>query len=540
MSFTHPQLIALRLSLILSVIVIILLHTPTMPTSTAMPLAASSDCFNENFTDSNLNTAWAWIDPLGGSLYNLSANPGSLRIHALSGNRDLATFNKNAPRIMRSITGDFDIQTKLTIDPTEIYQSAGLLVWVDDSNFVWIGRSVSNVIAHNYVRGNSNTGLNPSERSYNNTTVYFRIVRQAATFWTYYSEDGMSWTMTGSIGYSSVPNTISAGLFLINNWQDNPLQADFDYIRSNCAARTVYLPVINKPAPVALMGKVVFAIAYIDATPLNDINAHQEEFIAGLRSASTWHGYADPDRRPSLGYATYGGSVIQLNEGPPHRSDTGQFDYAAVYRRFDLCTKIQQGVVDEVWIWESGTGNAWEWVTNGPNWSWTWGANVPMCSRTVTTMNLNYQREIDVAYESYSHRLEGAFMTHYPCDFYTNTWPWINWPSQCSGRVSDQFGYVARPFVGNNFVAVCGDAHHPPNILDDREYIYDDTRSVQSICKDWQWDGSGQVSTFNCTEWGCTHRGFHIWWMQNLPGYGNNNRDRNGNLMPNWWEVLFQ
>ena len=62
----------------------------------------------------------------------------------------------------------------------------------------------------------------------------------------------------------------------------------------------------------------------------------------------------------------------------------------------------------------------------------------------------------------------------------------------------------------------------------------------KSICKDWQWDGSGQVSTFNCTEWDCTHRGFHIWWMQNLPGYGNNNRNRYGNLMSNWWRLLFR
>lgn len=500
---------------------------------------AATGCIAEEFSNPTLEAAWNWVDPLGGATYNTSVNTGYLRIQAPNGNRDLATFNKNAPRLLRLLTGDFDVQTKLTINPLQTYQSAGLLMWINENNFIWIGRSIGNVIGHNYVRDNSNEGLNPPQPSYSGTTVYFRMTRQGNSFTTYYSADGISWVPTGSLTYLSVPSTINIGVFLINNWQDNPIQADFDFFRINCPSYRVYLPAIQKPSLPAVLDKIVFTIAYIDAIPLYDPDAHQAEFVAGLRSAATWHGYSDPNNRPSLAFTTYGGSVIKLYESPPHRSDTGQFDYAAVYSRFDLCAKIQQGLVDEVWIWESGTGNAWEWVTNGPTWSWTWGANVPNCGKTVTTLNLNYQREIDVAYESFVHRLEGAFMTQHPCDFYTNTWPWTGWPSICSGLVSDQYGFVARPFSGNNFVAVCGDGHHPPNILDNREYVYDDTTYVQSICKDWQWDGTGTVSTFNCAEWGCTHKGFHIWWMQNLPGYGNDYHDRNGGVMPDWWESLY-
>jgi hypothetical protein len=60
-----------------------------------------------------------------------------------------------------------------------------------------------------------------------------------------------------------------------------------------------------------------------------------------------------------------------------------------------------------------------------------------------------------------------------------------------------------------------------------------------SICKDWQLDGSAVSSSFDCEEWGCTQAGFHIWWMQNIPGYGNDNRNRNGVIMPDWWKCLF-
>jgi regulation of enolase protein 1 (concanavalin A-like superfamily) len=528
-----------RLLMLLGLFVLFAL--PTTIASGSNFSSIGQGCLDDGFSTPTLSPDWTWIDPLGDSSYSLTANSGYLRIQTPDGNHDMAGFNTNAPRIVRPISGDFQIQTKVTINPVQTYQAAGLLIWFDNSNLLWIGRSTGNKLGHHFLRA-GNYYDPPEVTGITNNTVYLRVVRNANTFSTYYSLNGISWTMTGSIEYPAASSTAQAGLFLINNWQDNPISADFDYFQINCNSSThsVFLPlVVRQPSP-ALMEKIVFTIAYMDATPLNDPDAHQQEFITGLRRASIWHGYDRPNEQSALGYNTSGGSVIRLYEAPPHRTDNDQFDYAAVYARFDLCSKIQAGLVDEVWIWESGTGHAWEWVTNGPNWSWTWGSNVPNCGRTVTTMNLNYQREIDVAYESFNHRLEGAFMTHYPCDFYTQTWPWTGSPSWCVGLVSDRFGFVARPFAGNNQVAVCGDAHHPPNITDNREYVYDDHTYAQSICKDWQWDGSGLVSTFNCEEWGCTHQGYHIWWMQNLPGYGNHNHNRNGNVMPNWWEALFQ
>jgi len=53
-----------------------------------------------------------------------------------------------------------------------------------------------------------------------------------------------------------------------------------------------------------------------------------------------------PQGRSALGLNTYGGSIIRIYEDPPHRADNDLFDYAAVYSRFDLCTKIQAGLVD--------------------------------------------------------------------------------------------------------------------------------------------------------------------------------------------------
>lgn len=133
-------------------------------------------------------------------------------------------------------------------------------------------------------------------------------------------------------------------------------------------------------------------------------------------------------------------------------------------------------------------------------------------------------------------------MHYVPCDFSTANWPWEGlrvWPSRCAGLLSDRYGFVAPPFAGNDFMGGCGDAHAPPNILDDQAYNYKSLLSVRSNCPDWSQDGSANVSTLSCQDWGCSHGGYHIWWMQNLPGPDNTNRDRNGQTHINWWTHMF-
>lgn len=281
-----------------------------------------------------------------------------------------------------------------------------------------------------------------------------------------------------------------------------------------------------------------YVISFPVSTPANDPQLLTEELILRLREASMYHGYANRAAPPYLEYDIYGDTVIRETALPP-KLPNGMYDVGAVYGQHHLCDLIQAGQVDEVWLWDAGQGGFAEWETNGPEWSLTWGSGVPDCGKQVTTMIFNYNRELDVALESYNHRLEGFFMHYFPCEFWTATWPWTGWPPKCTGFVSDRYGYVARAFSGNDHIAVCGDAHHPPNILDDHSYDYSNMTAVQSICEDWQWDGTATVKAVDCREWACNHAGFHIWWMQNLPGLNNTNRNRYGTPQPNWWAYLF-
>lgn len=304
----------------------------------------------------------------------------------------------------------------------------------------------------------------------------------------------------------------------------------------------VVLPATCNPLP-ALTHPAVFVVAFPFANmpPLENIQILTKQIITQLKEGSRYHGYADSNAQPYLEFQIYNDNVMQHPTIPPKQPNSNDYDYAAVYTYYDLCNLIQNGQVDEVWFWDGGQGGFTEAITVGPEGTWSTGgpaANPPNCGKEVTTMTFNYTR-LDVDLHTYVHRLEGVFGHYFPCDFWTETWPWTGWPPQCTGLVSDRYGYVGRPFTGNNNIGVCGDAHHPPNITDNREYVYNDTATVQSICEDWRQDGLSIVRSFNCIEWGCSSQGFFIWWMQNVPGISNTNKDRNGNPQPNWWTYMF-
>ncbi len=245
--------------------------------------------------------------------------------------------------------------------------------------------------------------------------------------------------------------------------------------------------------------------------------------------------------QPYLEYQIYGGKVIVEPQLPPVLPN-GQADYNWIYARYDLCRLIAAGEVDEVWLWTGDgdgveKGHLYEWVASGPGWN----GLAPDCGRVVATHAFNFSREVDVAMESYTHRVEGFLTHYYPCDFVTDTWPWqggLTWGERCQGLLSDRTGFVARPFSGNGYVAACGDAHHPPNILGGEEYRYDSPAQTLSICPNWSQDGSAQPVRLDCSAWGCTHWGYHVWWLQNLPGLNNANRDAQGRPHANWWEVI--
>ena len=309
-------------------------------------------------------------------------------------------------------------------------------------------------------------------------------------------------------------------------------------VAAGAPTNVVFLPVLVKGL-LPVLNPVVLVVSLPFSAPANNPQQHTELLIRLLEEASRYHGYKDPDARPYFRFHIFGGAVVQPATPPPLLGN-GTYDFEWIYAQYNICALAQTGQIDEVWLWDAGQGGFPEWTVRGPEWNATNGVyNPPNCGVQLVTMVFNYDREIDVALHSFNHRIEGMASRYFRCDLFTETWPWLNNWSGCNGLASDRYGFVARPSAANGFVGACGDVHHPPNITDAHDYDYYSMVSSQTICEDWSQDGSAAIQTVTCERWGCTHAGFQIWWLQNMPGYNSTNRNRNGQPMPNWLAYLF-
>jgi len=167
---------------------------------------------------------------LGDSSYSLTANPGHLRLYTPDGGHDLyPSANLDAPRMLQEIDGDFVATAKVTIHPVYSFQGAGLLIWQDQDNYIRLEKAPGPGINKAYRIGGQYFDINPDYPTAQ-TTVFLGFQRVGNTFHGLFSEDGTSWVEILTVEFSAA-NTLLVGLDLINQWQDHPIYADFDYFR---------------------------------------------------------------------------------------------------------------------------------------------------------------------------------------------------------------------------------------------------------------------------------------------------------------------
>ncbi len=319
-----------------------------------------------------------------------------------------------------------------------------------------------------------------------------------------------------------------------------PLAADevesyADPAREDAALRQAAERLAERPEPAMRRSVIVISLPTGAFQP-EPLLKKSRDLAALVAEASAYHGYKDPDAKPSLTYTIYQDKVF-LEPAMPPRCGRQAYDLGYFYDKYDICTLVRRGEVDEVWLWEGGTGGLPEWAMGGPE----WGAELPNCGRQVALMAFHNSMDLGYALHSMGHRMEGTMRQYRPCDFSSATWPWPQAPAGCrDGTASDRTGFVARPFAGNDLVGACGDVHTPPNIPQgvSGEYVYGSRLTARSICEDWRRDGRAEVKTIDCGAWGCTQTGFMLWWFQNIPGLDNASRDRTGAPMPSWWPLF--
>ena len=179
---------------------------------------------------------WQWIDP------DEKNNPtpkdvktGVLRINILS-QKDLYDENRTAPRYVKPINGDFQIETHVKFLPKENYQGAGLLIYHDANNYIRFERAYGGV-------GGGGEGIRIDVRSGDNYKplvtpdaiqtdageVELKIIRAGRVFTAYWRIDEESEWRTAGEYESAFPDTVLAGLIACNTARE--ITAEFAYIR---------------------------------------------------------------------------------------------------------------------------------------------------------------------------------------------------------------------------------------------------------------------------------------------------------------------
>jgi hypothetical protein len=243
------------IQLLIGIVLIFIIAVGMLPAATsvnATPSAAALVPWTDDFSSASLNERWSWVreDPAD---WSLIARPGFLRITTQN------TFsNINNLLVQDMPLGDYEIQTRVFFTPTQDFQFAGLLVYLDDANFLQLGRvycgttppaCVGNGIYFDRVEGGAFVGGNFGLTTAAQGEAYLKLSRHGNDYTGYVSPDGTSWTLLGTHTIAFTPTRI--GLKASNQVQGaSEIPADFDFFTLIDNTYRLFLPLVLNNPPV--------------------------------------------------------------------------------------------------------------------------------------------------------------------------------------------------------------------------------------------------------------------------------------------------
>ena len=193
------------------------------------------------FEPSGFPSGWRWVDADGKynpTEYDLKS--GVLHIDVPTG-KDLFGESRTAPQLLKAITGDFEIETKVKFDPKDSYQGAGLLVFRNDNNYIRLERGFGGV-------GGGENGIRFDKREdevyepvatqekfpTDAKIVELKMRRAGREFTAFWRVPGGEWREVGKYS-SGYPETVQVGLIACNTAEEIPVE--FSYIKLSPSAR---------------------------------------------------------------------------------------------------------------------------------------------------------------------------------------------------------------------------------------------------------------------------------------------------------------
>jgi len=201
--------------------------------------------FFDDFRSLTLNSKWSIIDPYGGSDFNLTSMLGYLTISTTSPpSRDLwQGVNFYSPRVIQPINGNFTVETKLWAIMDANVQSAGIVIWKDQNNYLRLERAYrygyQEILFVGMINGTysvqSPEVSNPGAILHipNINPTYLLLVRTGITYCGYYSADGLNWNFVANITMET-DYSLTVGLYNVNRYDppeftSTAFTVSFDY-----------------------------------------------------------------------------------------------------------------------------------------------------------------------------------------------------------------------------------------------------------------------------------------------------------------------
>ncbi len=293
---------------------------------------------------------------------------------------------------------------------------------------------------------------------------------------------------------------------------------------------------------------------------IENINFHDTMMKFMLEERSKFRGYKNQTATPYLGYKVV--ECITVYEPPPpgdpinHINEHPIFlpDYHLIFERFDIEHYVNDLNVKEIWVWIGQLAPSfpsfdptihkpekfraiWESNMSSPTTGDVSNSNqsnndLPVFNATYIVYDRNLRRT-DLFLHVYGHQLERM----------------LGYANILQDGNSNLFWkkFVGQDDYGNFITRRCGWTHMPPNTLEN--YDYDNPTLVESDIEDWTPERSGETMLVNVDTWanlnfsypidvtnynGKIEAQWELYWMQNMPGYGNLIR-QGDHFLTNWW-----
>ncbi len=187
------------------------------------------------FDASGLPADWLKVDTNKEKPAQFDTSGGVLKLK-IPGGTDLFGENQTAPRLLKPISGDFEIETKVKFDPKTGYQGAGILVFNNEKNFLRFERGFggidggeSGVRLDKSVDGEYSAVSGTSNNETASGEVDLKLLRKGKTFTAFMRENSDSeWREVGEFA-SDYPETVQVGIIGISTSGD--ITAEFAFIR---------------------------------------------------------------------------------------------------------------------------------------------------------------------------------------------------------------------------------------------------------------------------------------------------------------------